>query len=73
MVEVAVGVLPGEKEVGVPSIGYKTKDDGRHLFRPIIIHAFSSASASASLYIRICLYNPRVSTAVYIPHINYNS
>lgn len=32
-----VGVLPGEIEVGVPTIGYKTNDNGRHLFRPIIV------------------------------------
>lgn len=32
-----VGVLPGEMEVGVPTIGYKPNDNGRHLFRPIIV------------------------------------
>jgi len=32
-----VGVLPGEIEVGVPTIGYKTNDNGRHLYRPIIV------------------------------------
>jgi len=32
-----VGVLPGEIEVGVPTIGYKPNDNGRHLFRPIIV------------------------------------
>jgi len=32
-----VGVLPGEIEVGIPMIGYKPNDNGRHLFRPIVV------------------------------------
>lgn len=54
-VEVAVGVLPGEKEVGAPSIGYKTKDDGRHLFRPIIIRLFVRELYTYIYKILVCL------------------
>jgi len=46
----AVGVLPGEIEVGVPSIGYKTNDNGRHLFRPITVRPTVTCSIVAVLH-----------------------